>query len=134
MASFNVVGFEDIEKALLRREAAAAAAVPKMLEAGAEVLVRGQQETIARMGIIDTGDMQASVKAGKIVQTDTGASVDVYPQGKDRKGVLNATKAFVHQYGKSNLPARPWLSVANATYAQGVHDAMREAWEAMNNA
>ncbi|NLW24754.1 MAG: hypothetical protein GXY91_05875, partial [Clostridia bacterium] len=39
--------------------------------------------------------------------------VDIYPQGKDRKGVRNAEKAFVLHYGTSKLPASHWVDDAD---------------------
>lgn len=134
MARFNVVGFDAVERALLRREKAAVEAVPKMLEAGAEVLVKGQQAVIQRMELVDWGDLVQSVKATKVINTGANSSVEVYPQGKDRKGVRNAEKAFVAEYGKSNMTARPWMATANNQYAKDVHEAMRKVWEAMINA
>ena len=97
MAQFNTVGFDDVEKALLRREKAAVKAVPEMLKAGANVLVRAQKAEIERMQIVDTADMMNSVKATPVKGNDVEQYVEVYPHGKDRKGVRNAEKAFIAQ-------------------------------------
>ena len=43
MAEFNTVGLEDIIDAFSRREQATVQAVPKMLKAGADVLVEAQK-------------------------------------------------------------------------------------------
>ena len=43
MAEFNTVGLEDIIDAFRRREQATVQAVPKMLKAGADVLVEAQK-------------------------------------------------------------------------------------------
>lgn len=129
MAKFNVVGFEDVERELLMRSKKAETAVPKMLKAGAEVLVKGQKQVSREMGVYDTGDFHDSIKATKIKEKDGAQSVDVYPQGTDRKGVRNAEKGFIAEYGTSRIEARPWMSTANARYAKEVHDAMRAAWE-----
>lgn len=48
MAEFNTVGLEDIIDAFSRREQATVQAVPKMLKAGADVLVEAQK---ARQGL-----------------------------------------------------------------------------------
>ena len=43
MGGFNTVGLEDIIDAFSRREAATVEAVPKMLKAGADVLIEAQR-------------------------------------------------------------------------------------------
>lgn len=129
MAKFNVVGFEDVEKELLRRSRKAETAVPKMLKAGADVLIKAQKMVSRGMGVYDTGEFHDSIKATKIKEKDGARYVDVYPQGTDSKGVRNATKGFIAEYGTSSIAARPWMSAANERYAEKVHKAMREAWE-----
>lgn len=137
MAKFNVVGLDDVEKSFLRREQAAIEAVPRMLKAGAAVLVKAQQDEIERMDIVDFRDMKNSIKAGKIKGNDTEQYIEVAPTGTDRKGVRNAEKAFVAQYGRSygktDKAARPWMTVANEKSAPDVHKAMRDEWEAAQN-
>ncbi len=129
MAKFELSGLDDIEKMLLNRETRVEAAVPDMIQAGADELIKAERAEMERLKLVDTGDMKESVKATKVRKTDSGGFVEVYPQGKDRKGVRNATKAFVAQYGKSNLSARPWLTAARAKSGDKVSEAMRKAWE-----
>lgn len=135
MAKFNVAGLDDVEKAFLRRDAAAVEAVPRMLNAGADVLVNGQRAQAEAMfrGDRSTGDLAQSIAKGKVSGDDTEKKIDVWPQGTDRHGVSNATKGFVQQYGRSNMAARPWMTTANEKYADDVHKAMREEWEAAQN-
>ena len=128
MAKFNVVGFDDVEKALIARGEAVTPAVDAMLQAGAEVLVEAQKAESKAMGVYDTGDFHNSIKATPIKENADGRYLDVYPQGKDRKGVRNATKGFVAEYGKKNVPARPWLSSANEKCSSKLHEAMRAKW------
>lgn len=132
MAKFELTGLGDIEKMLLNRETTVTAAVPDMIQAGADELIKAEQEEIERLKLVDTGDMKKSVKATKIRKTDSGGFVEVYPQGKDRKGVSNATKAFVAQYGKSGMSARPWLTAARAKSGEKVSAAIRKEWEKQN--
>lgn len=135
MAKFNVTGLDDVEKALLRREAVTVEAVPKMLNAGADVLVRGQQTQAEAMfhGDRSTGDLAKSIAKGKVSGNDAEKTIEVWPQGTDRHGVSNATKGFVQQYGRSNMAARPWMTTANEKCADEVHGAMRAEWEAAQN-
>lgn len=132
MAKFELTGLGDIEKMLLNRETTVTAAVPDMIQAGANELIKAEQEEIERLKLVDTGDMKKSVKATKIRKTDSGGFVEVYPQGKDRKGVSNATKAFVAQYGKSGMSARPWLTAARAKSREKVSAAIRKEREKQN--
>ena len=117
MARFEVSGIEAAEAALMRQSERAARAVPKMLKAGAAVLVRVQQEEIR------------STFRGERATGDLANSVEVYPHGTNRRGERNATVGFVHQYGRSNMPARPWFTRSNQKATPEVRDAMRKAWE-----
>ena len=49
---------------------------------------------------IRTGDMVGSIGPNEYRETLGGGSQDVYPQGDDRFGVRNATKAYVINYGR----------------------------------
>lgn len=133
MASFNVINSaDDVAKRFLRREKAAVKAVPEMVKAGGDVLAKAQQETARRMftksGKRLTGDTADSIKRTKVQGDDTEKYVEVFPQGKNRKGERNATVGFVQQYGRSNMPANPYMTVANEKAAGEVQDRMREVW------
>lgn len=135
MAKFNTSGIEDIEKMFTQRDIATSKAIPAMVQAGGEVLVRAQKAEAEAMfrGNRSTGDLAGSIKATKVQGNDEEKYVEVYPHGKDRHGVSNATKGFVQQYGRSNMPARPWMSAANEKATDDVQAAMRAAWEAEQN-
>lgn len=133
MARIETTGFEEIEKQFLHRAEKAVKAVPRMLKRGAEVLAEAQRREIDQMDIVDKGELMRSVKPTKVKQKEESSYIDVYPQGTDSKGVRNAEKGFIAQYGKSNEPARPWMTAANAKSADAVHNAMWEEWERVNN-
>lgn len=144
MAKFNVVGLEEVEKKMLRREKAAAEAVPEMLKAGAAVLVKAQSDMVKSMfrSKRSKGTLADSIKATPIISSSAGASIDVYPHGdqphgtpaEKKKGrVSNAQVGFILEYGRSNMPACPWMSTANEMFAGDVHAAMRKAWEEKQN-
>lgn len=135
MAKFNVVGLDDIQDAMLRREAATVEAVPEMLKAGGAVMQKAQKDEISATfkSKRSTGDMARSIVVSKIKEIDGGKRVEVYQDGKDRHGVRNATKAFVLQYGRKNMPARPWFTAANTKAADEVNAEMRRVWEAKQN-
>ena len=131
MAKFNVVGLDDVQEALLRQETIATQAVPEMLKAGGEVMRNAQKEEInARFNSRrSTGALLASIKVSPVKDIDGGKRVEIYPNGTDRHKVRNATKGFVLNYGRSNMPARPWFTAANEKAANEVVTAMRRVWE-----
>lgn len=125
-------------EAFSRREQAAVEAVPKMLTAGADVLVEAQKAEARAMGLNDTGGFINSIKATAVKGSDTEKYIEVYPQGKakhgnDRRGdksnVRYATIGFVEEYGTSNKQARPYMTVANEKARERVAEAQREVWE-----
>lgn len=138
MAEFTTTGLEDIEKAFSRMEEAAVRAVPKMLKAGAAVLVEAQREEAKAMGIAETAGFIQAIKPTKIKGNDTEKYVDVYPQGRaehgnerkgDKSNVRYATIAFINEYGTSKKAARPYMTVAYAKAHEKVIDAELEVWE-----
>ena len=133
MGEFNTVGLEDIIDAFSRREAATVEAVPKMLKAGADVLIEAQA-----MGLNETGGFINSIKATGVKGDDTEKYVEIYPQGRakhgnDRKGdkskVRYATIGFVAEYGTSSHAARPYMTVANEKAHEKVVEVQRSIWE-----
>lgn len=142
MAEFSTVGLEDVIEAFSRREQATVEAVPKMLQAGAAVLVEAQQEEARAMGLNETGGFVKSIKATAVKGDSREKHIDVFPHGRakhgnDRKGdksnVRNATIGFVAEYGTSSQPARPYMTVANDKAHRKVVEAQREVWERENN-
>lgn len=138
MGEFSTVGLEDIIKSFSQREAATVEAVPKMLKAGADVLVEAQKAEAKAMGLNDTGGFVNSIKATSVKGDDTEKYIDVFPQGRarhgnDRKGdksrVRYATIGFVAEYGTSNQQARPYMTTANAKAHDKVVEEQRRIWE-----
>lgn len=145
VAQFNVTGFDEIEKALLKREAAASSAAPEMLKAGAAVLVKAQSAEIKKVarGDRSIGTLANSIAATPVRSYSDGSKIEVYPQGdqphgtpkKGKKGrVSNAQVGFILEYGRSsNMPARTWMSTANEKSNEEVHAEMRRVWEEKQN-
>ena len=142
MAEFSTVGLEDVIEAFSRREQATVEAVPKMLQAGAAVLVQAQQEEAQAMGLNETGGFVKSIKATAVKGDSREKHIDVFPHGRakhgnDRKGdksnVRYATIGFAAEYGTSSRAARPYMTVANDKAQSKVVEAQREVWERENN-
>lgn len=147
MAQFNVVNLEGVMSDIKRRSDKAIAKVPKMLKAGAAVLVEAQKREAQFLDVKETGEFIRSIKPTKVKIDDSGNSyVDVYPQGKDSKGSSNAEKGFIAEYGRTGdkmrtkpnkrsskyvygeIDPRPWMSAANEKSAEAVNEAMLEVW------
>ena len=130
MADFNVTGLDDVMKEMMSHQQAAEEAIPEMLNAGADILIKAQKSEVQSMKLVDTGDMMKSIKGDKIKKDKDGNSyIDVYPKGKDRKGVRNAEKAFIAEYGTSKLPARPWMRTANEKCSDEITEKEKEIWD-----
>ena len=142
MGEFTTVGLEEVIEAFSRREQATVEAVPKMLKAGADVLIEAQKAEAKAMGIEETAGFINSIKATAIKGNNTERYVEVYPQGRakhgnDRKGdssnVRYATIGFVAEYGTSSQAARPYMTTANAKAQDRVVAAQLEEWEKATN-
>lgn len=125
-------------EAFAKREQAAVKAVPKMLKAGAAVLVEAQKSEARTLGLNDTGGFINSIKATPIKGDNREQYLEIYPQGRakhgnDRKGdgsnVRYATIGFVAEYGTSSQQARPYMTIANRKAHEKVIAAQREVWE-----
>ena len=135
MAKFTVAGLDDVQEAMLRRDKATLEAVPEMLKAGGEIIKSAFQEETAKLNSTGrgTGDLTASIKVSAVKEREGGKFVEIAPTGTDRHGVRNAEKGFVLNYGRSNMPARPWFTAANTKAADAVNAEMRRVWEAKQN-
>lgn len=140
MAKFNVVGLEGLTDDLKKDADRAERLAPKLLKIGAEVIAKAQRQEADAMissGKIrmfgndsrSTGAFKASIKPTPIRGSGAGAYVDVYPQGKDHKGVRNAEKGFIAEYGTKKQPAYPWMSTANEKAMPEAIKKMQAEWE-----
>ena len=116
MASITTTGFSDMLKDLEALGNDVDEMSEEMLTAGSDVAIDEWKKGIEaeehkivakdgkgfvdKRGYIDTGDMRDSV--GRAKKTRKGTA-EIYPQGKDRKGIRNAEKAFILHYGTSSF-------------------------------
>ncbi|MBD5145641.1 MAG: hypothetical protein HDT21_07030 [Ruminococcus sp.] len=112
MAKFSVSGIDGLAADLQRLgQLDNEELVSDMLYAGAEVVAEEWIHGILEATKPDgrgTGDMARSVAPTKGIKKIGDVSAkEIYPQGKDRKGVRNAEKAFILHYGKSNANQPP---------------------------
>ena len=99
-----------------------------MLQAGAAVVADAWRDAIQSHGLIDTGDMLDSVAPANLVNSSTEKKIAVYPQGRDRKGVRNAEKAFINHYGASRRKATHFVDDAETKAEGPAVEAMAAVW------
>ena len=130
MARFDMSGLDPIidEMRALGEESGAVA--NEMIMAGAEAVKQAWRRSAEEHKHRDYGDMIESIGYPRQPQTIGDAlTIDIYPQGRDRKGVRNAEKAFVLHYGTSKLQASYWVDTADAYSEQTAVPAMAEIWD-----
>ena len=128
MAAFEVDGLDALIEQMRLEESRIERKGPAAVLAGAEVL-RQQLEASAP---VRTGGLAGSIRVGKVATNSIdGIHADVYPDGKDPHGERYATIGSVLEYGRSNMPARPWIRPTAESAASAVQAAV--AAELMND-
>lgn len=148
MGQFNCVGLEALEAELARRLDLVDAAAPEMLKVGTDILVEYQKGSLIEKGLIDSGDLFDSIRADPMEHGADGYFREVRPHGRDHKGVSNALKGLIHEYGTSTSDARNermnkkygvhrpnhniggshWMEEANEAAHEEIVEAMRQVW------
>lgn len=101
MATMKVSGFEHQEAKLNQL---GAPMIKKIVMAGAGAAEKRMIEDTKTRRHVRNGDMLESIGTNEYREFLHGGSVDVYPQGEDSRGVRNATKAYVINYGRGQRP------------------------------
>lgn len=97
MAKFISTGMMGVIDRLDRMAGASDSMKREMLESAANIYVDTWKRVIRAKGHVRSGDMADSV--GTVFSDESVGDATVYPQGKDRRGVRNAEKAFLLHYG-----------------------------------
>lgn len=130
MARFDMSGLEETIRDMQRMGQQSGNAAKAMLQAGAEKVKAAWRAATEAHGLVDTGDMLESIGfARNPKQIGDMLSIDIYPQGRDRKGVRNAEKAFILHYGTSRHPATRFIDDADAMSEAEAIPAMEEIWD-----
>jgi len=129
MAKFDTSGLDDIVKQMAELGELAGDVADEMLFAGAKAVAEGWKEAAEQYQLKDTGDMIKSIGTTRVKTVGGLRAIEVYPQGKDRKGVRNAEKAFLLHYGTSSIPAKRWVEKADQISAEPAEKEMREVWD-----
>ena len=129
MARFDTKGLDNIIGSMKRVGELSGAIADEMLIAGAEEVKQAWRQAAKIHGHVETGDMHDSIGYSRKPKTVNDIkSIDIYPQGKDRKGKRNAEKAFILNYGTKKRPGSHWVDTADALSAEPVTRVMTEIW------
>ena len=127
MASFKTSDdvIDDIAKELSQLgEAVDGELGQKMLDEGAKIIEFHWVKSIKTHKHVDTGAMVSSVGVAK--GTKVKKFRDIFPLGKDEKGVRNALKAFRTNYGRSGINGSHFVDEAEANAKAEVAVAMQD--------
>ena len=128
MATIRVSGVDDIISDLQSIADDCDELSMEMLNAGAESAVQCWKDGIKANGHVDTGAMLESVGSKTKVQKGV-RMVEIYPQGKDSKGVRNAEKAYVLHYGTSKMLGDRFVDKIDEQTETDSYIAMRNVYE-----
>ena len=80
--------------------------IRRIVMAGADAEIAEMSERTQSAHHVRTGQMMQQIGAADYHEELGGGRVNVYPQGTDSRGVSNAMKAFVINYGIGRNPTR----------------------------
>ena len=130
MARFDTSGLDAVLEEMKREGEIAGPAADAMLMAGAEQVKLAWRRSAEEHGHRATGALIESIGYSWEPKTAGDVrSIDIYPQGKDQKGVRNAEKAFVLHYGTSKMKGSGWVDVADKYSEETAIPAMIEVWD-----
>ena len=107
MARFEVDGLENLFREMEYYDRMSGPTADKMLIAGAEEVKKAWKEEAQRRGFKDSGAMINKTGFPRAVTRASDiAAIDIYPQGKDKRGKRNAEKAFILHWGTTSAAAQ----------------------------
>ena len=129
MARFDTSGLDDMIREMTRMNLQSGELADAMCMAAAEEVRKGWRRSAEEHGHRDTGEMIESIGYARKPKDIGGIkSIDIYPQGKDSKGVRNAEKAFVLHYGTSKIEGSHWVDDADDYPGAEVEAALTQIW------
>jgi len=130
MARFETDGIDDLIQAMESAGELMSETADAMLVAAAGVVTDEWKRAAGAAGHRNTGAMNNSIGFSRKPKTIRDAKrIDIYPRGKDSKGVRNAAKAFTLNYGTKHITGSRFVDVADRNSAPKVEKAMRDIWE-----
>lgn len=130
MARFDVSGLDETIEEMKRLGQMTGQTADAMLMAGAEEVRKAWRQSAEEHRHRDTGDMIASIGfARKPKEIGSIRAIHIYPQGKDKRNIRNAEKAFILHYGTTKIRGSRWVDDADKISEQTVVPAMIRVWE-----
>lgn len=124
MASFNVQGIDELIQAMQMEEERMERNGPAAALAGAKATIKAMEQTVP----VRTGGLKGHIKAkGPFHDIVYGHYCDVFPTGKRKDGQRYEAVGFVQEYGRSNMPAQPWMRPAVEQNGDAIGQAMADA-------
>lgn len=123
MATFDTVGIDEAIKQFDLKSEEMQRLAPEAVMAGARVAAG----VLADTAPYRTGQLSGSITIkGPYHNVVDGHYADVFPDGKRNDGERNATVGYVLEYGRSNMPARPWMRPATESHADEINGAIAD--------
>ena len=130
MARFDTTGLDDIISQMQQLKEDEGPVAEEMVNAAVEEIKFQWQLSAGMHGHVRTGAMIESIGIGPgPVRAGSLLYRDVYPHGSDAKGVRNAEKAFILNYGRSNMPGSYWVEEADENSGEPVQARCEEIWD-----
>ena len=117
MAELSFSGFSKLELSFEQLAAIPPEVKSEMLNDAIDIIIDAQKAKAEEYGVADTGLMIDSIKKGKPEFQTDGFSIACTPKGTRTRGkteTRNAEIAYINEYGKTNIPAKPFMRDANA--------------------
>lgn len=121
----STTGIDKVIDEMARRQQLTGEAAVAMLRAGGNVFQREWMQEADRLRHRRTGDMIKSISATNPKDKGDGLQVDIYPQGKNRKGTRNSLPAFVIHHAR---PGDKWVDGVVEKATDESNDAMADVW------
>lgn len=130
MARFDTSGLDDAVRYLERMEETTGQLADNMLLAGAAAVREAWREAAEIHKHHVSGQMIESIGFPNTPHTIEGIrSIDIYPRGKDDRGVRNADKAFLAHYGARSNAGSRWIDTADEISGRTAVPAMLKVFD-----
>ena len=135
MAYLTWKGLDEVYREMQRAGETVGDTAQRMIEAGGQECIKAWKTAIGMYGHGEpgesgrsTGEMQRAVGM-KFVKKDGKRCAEIYPLGKNSRGVRYAEIAFILHYGRSNMKGDHFVDEAERISEDNAVPVMQEIWE-----
>lgn len=117
MATLSFDGLQALQLSVEQLAAIPPEVKAEMLNDAIDVIVDAQKAKAEAYGVVDSHTMIDSIKKGKPNVLANECSISCAPEGTRTRGgtkTRNAEIAYINEYGKEGVDARPFMRDANA--------------------